>query len=257
MLLKIEHLSVKVKGNEQAKPILRDVSLEIPAESIVALVGGSGSGKTTIALAITRLLSPALEISQGKIIFQQKDILAYPLARLQKLRGKDIGMVFQEPLYAFNPVYRIGFQVEEVLKYHTPLNQRERREKILELFNKTGLTDPLRITRSYSHQLSAGMRQRAMIAQAVALGPRLIIADEPTSNLDVTIQAKIMDLFRQLKEELKLSILLITHDLGMVSHLADQVAVMKEGSVVEKGITRDILQNPRHMYTRQLMEASI
>jgi len=257
MLLKIEHLSVKVKNNEEIRPILKDVSLEIPAQSIVALVGGSGSGKTTVALSILRLLSPALEITQGKIIFQGKDILRYSTAQMRNLRGKDVGMVFQEPLYAFNPVYRIGFQIEEVLKCHTDLNQKERREKVFELFNKVGLTDPLRITQAFSHQLSGGMRQRAMIAQAVALHPSLIIADEPTSNLDVTIQAKIMELFRQLKEELKLSILLITHDVGMVTHLADEVVVMQEGSVVEKGKAQTILQNPQHAYTRQLIEALV
>ncbi len=257
MLLKIENLTVKIKGNENTLSILDDVSLEIPPQTIFALVGGSGSGKTTSGLSITCLLSPALEIVQGKIHFQGEDLLNYSPIQMQRLRGKEIGMIFQEPLYAFNPVYRIGFQIEEVLKYHTLLNHKERQEKICDLLRLVGLNEPKRIINSYSHQLSGGMRQRAMIAQAIALHPQLLIADEPTSNLDVTLQAKIMDLFLQLKNQLKLSILLISHDLGMVSHLADEIAVMMNGKIVERGKTKEILQNAQHPYTRQLLEALV
>ena len=164
-------------------------------------------------------------------------------------------MVFQEPLYAFNPVFSIGGQIEEVLRAHSALSVRQRRERILELLNLVGLPDPKRTAGNYPHQLSGGMRQRAMIAQAIAAGPKLIIADEPTSNLDVTLQANIMELFRKLKDELKLSILLITHDLGMVAHMADHVAVMTEGQIVERGTTREVLEKPQHPYTRALMEA--
>jgi ABC-type dipeptide/oligopeptide/nickel transport system ATPase component len=164
-------------------------------------------------------------------------------------------MVFQEPLIAFNPVFTIGYQIEEVLQVHTPLNRLQRQKRILELLDRVGLPEPKQTAMNYPHQLSGGMRQRAMIAQAIAAGPKLIIADEPTSNLDVTLQANIIELFRKLKDELKLSILLITHDLGMVAHMADQVVVMTQGRVVEEGATKDVLNNPAHAYTKELMEA--
>lgn len=257
MFFKIENLKVRIKGNEKTLPILDDISIEIPPQTIFALVGGSGSGKTTTGLSMMQLLSPALEIVQGTIHFQGNNLLNYSPIEMRRLRGKEIGMIFQEPLYAFNPVYRIGFQIEEVLKCHTPFNHQERQEKIYDLLRLVGLNEPKRIINSYSHQLSGGMRQRAMIAQAIVAHPKLLIADEPTSNLDVTLQAKIMDLFLQLKNQLKLSILLISHDLGMVSHLADEIAVMMNGKIVERGKTKDILQNPQHVYTRQLMEAMV
>ena len=164
-------------------------------------------------------------------------------------------MVFQEPLDAFNPVFSIGYQIEEVLQVHTSLNRAQRQTKILELLNLVGLPKPKQTAANYSHQLSGGMRQRAMIAQAIAANPKLIIADEPTSNLDVTLQAHIIELFKKLRDELKLSILLITHDLGMVEHMADNVAVMTDGKIVEHGVTREVLNNPTHQYTQELMEA--
>lgn len=250
-LLVVENLTVAVAG----KNIVSAASLEVPALSVTALVGGSGSGKTTIGLAVLRLLPLGLVVFQGRILFAGEDVLNSSEERMRLLRGKEIGMVFQEPLYAFNPVFSIGDQIEEVLRVHSALNARQRRERILELLNLVGLPDPKRIAGNYPHQLSGGMRQRAMIAQAIAAGPKLIIADEPTSNLDVTLQANIMELFRKLKDELKLSILLITHDLGMVAHMADHVAVMTEGKIVERGTTREVLEDPKHPYTRTLMEA--
>ena len=165
-------------------------------------------------------------------------------------------MIFQEPLSAFNPVFTLGFQVEEVLRYHTNLRRRDRKKRVLELFDMVGLPDPARVARSYPHQLSGGMRQRVMIAQAIAAEPRLIIADEPTSSLDVTLQARVMELFRRLKRELSLAFLLITHDLGMVRHLADDILVMRDGGIVERGELATVLADPQHGYTRQLIEAS-
>jgi len=249
-LLVVENLTVTVAK----KALVSAASLEVPALSVTALVGGSGSGKTTLGLAILRLLPLGLVVRQGRILFGVGDILKFPEERMRSLRGKDIGMIFQEPLHAFNPVFAIGDQIEEVLRAHGSLNARQRRERILELLDLVGLPDPKRIAGNYPHQLSGGMRQRAMIAQAIAAGPKLLIADEPTSNLDVTLQAKIMELFRKLKDELKLSILLITHDLGMVSHMADRVAVMTDGKIVERGKTKDVLKDPGHPYTRTLME---
>ncbi len=250
-LLVVENLTVTVAQ----KTIVSAANLEVPLLSVTALVGGSGSGKTTMGLAILKLLPLGLNVQQGRIWFHGLEILELPEERMRLLRGKEIGMVFQEPLYAFNPVFSIGAQIDEVLRIHTSLNPRQRRARVLELLDLVGLPNPQRIVGNYSHQLSGGMRQRAMIAQAIAAGPKLIIADEPTSNLDVTLQAKIMELFRKLKDELQLSILLITHDLGMVAHMADRVAVMTQGKIIEQGMTKDVLQNPQHPYTRTLMEA--
>ena len=254
-ILKIENLVVTVRENAQRKVILNGLNASLRRGKITALVGGSGSGKTTTGLCILRLLSSALTIEDGIILFEGKDVLKSSEREMRAVRGKEIGMVFQEPLSAFNPVFRIGEQIEEVVVQHTDLDRDARCKRVLELLAMVGIAEPDRVCRSYPHQLSGGMRQRAMIAQAVAAGPKLIIADEPTSNLDVTIQARILELFRKLCDELKLSIVLITHDLGVVEHLADDVVVLFQGKAVEAGPVRQILQNPRHEFTKQLMEA--
>ncbi len=254
-VLSIEKLTVTVAGDMQEKALVKDVSFEIPELCISALVGGSGSGKTTTGLSILRLLPSGLNIRSGRIVFKGEELLSASGERMREVRGKEVSMVFQDPLDAFNPVFTIGDQMEEVLRFHTSFNRGQRRERVLEFLDLAGLPDPKRVVHAYPHQLSGGMRQRAMIAQAIAAHPKLIIADEPTSSLDVTLQARIMDLFRKLKEELKLSILLITHDLGMVAHMADEVAVMREGKIVEQGKTQEVLRNPRHPYTQQLMDA--
>ncbi|MCK5015234.1 MAG: ABC transporter ATP-binding protein [Candidatus Omnitrophica bacterium] len=254
-LIHLENITVAVDEVAGAKILLDSVNLEIPELSITALVGGSGSGKTTTGLAILRLLPLALSIESGKIFFNDEDLLKASKERIRKVRGGEISMVFQEPLNAFNPVFSIGYQIGEVLQVHTSLDRAQRQRRILELLDLVGLPYPKRMAKDYPHQLSGGMRQRAMIAQAIAGDPKLIIADEPTSNLDVTLQARIIELFKKLRSELKLSILLITHDLGMVEHMADHVAVMTQGKIVESGVTSDVLSNPKHQYTRELMEA--
>ncbi len=254
MVLEIQNLTVTVRGQE-GKSIVKDLDLKIEKEKIVALVGGSGSGKSTTGLSILRLVSPALRIQSRKIIFLKKNLLDCSEEEMCRLRGKEMSMIFQEPLEAFNPVFRIGYQIEEVLLYHTDLKPRDRRERVEDLLKMVGVDDPKRIAQSYPHQLSGGLRQRAMIAQAIAAHPQLIIADEPTSNLDVTLQAHMIELFQRLRRELKMAMLLITHDLGMVGHLADEVAVMSAGEIVERGKTADILGSPQHPYTRQLMDA--
>lgn len=254
-LIHLENITVAVDEVAGAKILLDSVNLEIPELSITALVGGSGSGKTTTGLAILRLLPLALSIESGKIFFNDEDLLKASKERIRKVRGGEISMVFQEPLNAFNPVFSIGYQIGEVLQVHTSLDRAQRQRRILELLDLVGLPYPKRMAKDYPHQLSGGMRQRAMIAQAIAGDPKLIIADEPTSNLDVTLQARIIELFKKLRSELKLSILLITHDLGMVEHMADHVAVMTQGKIVESGVTSDVLSKPKHQYTRELMEA--
>ncbi len=256
-LLSLRNLTITV-GDFYFERILVDgLNLEISPESIMALVGGSGSGKTTTGLSILRLLPPALRVVRGEIIFNGHDLLKYSAEKMRGIRGKEIGLVFQEPLNAFNPVFTIGYQIAEVFKAHTDLVSQQIFEKIPQLLEQVGIQDARRIAQSYPHQLSGGLRQRAMMAQALAGGPQLLIADEPTSNLDVTSQAHIIELFRQLKEELKLSILLITHDLGMVAHLADSVAVLSNGKVVEQGDIKEVLADPKHSYTRELLEAMV
>ena len=255
MLLNLENLCVGVFSEHGEKSIVHGVSFSVDQQQILGVVGGSGSGKSTTGLAILRLLTPPLVVTEGKIVFQNQDLFALGQNDMRRLRGGAVAMVFQEPLYAFNPVFTIGDQIDEVLVCHTSLSRSQRRQHCLELLDLTEIPDPARISRSYPHQLSGGLRQRAMMAQALAGNPRLLIADEPTSNLDVTIQAKIMNLFVKLKKDFSLSIILITHDLGLVQHFSDSVVVMKEGSIVEQGKTNEVIQNPRHEYTRELMRA--
>lgn len=252
-LLSIENLKIGIHGTHGYTELIKGLDLKVDAFKIVALVGISGSGKTTIGLSILRLLPDAMAVTDGKIIFLGENILELPQKRMRQLRGKELSMVFQEPLSAFDPVFTVGFQIEEVLKSHTTLKRSERKKRIEELFDLTGIPDFKRIANQYPHQLSGGMRQRAMIAQAIAANPKLIIADEPTSNLDVTRQAVIIELFRKLKNDLKMSILLITHDLGVVRELADDVGILYNGRIVESGKTRDILDNPSHPFTCELV----
>lgn len=255
-LLQINNLTVEVAENNAKRCLLDRINFSMDALSIVSLVGESGSGKTTTGLAVLRLLSPGLAITNGNVIFNNQDLLALPEDKMRGIRGRHIGMVFQEPLNAFNPVFSIGYQISEVLEVHTEFSAKQRRQRVLDLLDMVELPNPRQIVESFPHQLSGGMRQRAMIAQAIAANPQLIIADEPTSNLDVTLQAKIMELFRKLRKELNLSILLITHDLGLVAHLADQVVVMHSGKIVETGKANEVLANPQQAYTQQLLEAS-
>ncbi len=254
-LLSIRDLTISIQEESQKRILLEGFDLTVMPLQIVALVGLSGSGKTTVALSVMRLLSEAFSVEKGKILFKNENLLEQEPERMRQLRGKEIGIVFQEPLNAFNPVFSIGFQIGEVLKAHIPLPSRAAENRIHQLIEMVGIREPKRIAHSYPHQLSGGLRQRAMIAQAIAAGPSLLIADEPTSNLDVTLQAHIMELFQQLKERLKISLLLITHDLGMVGHLADEVGILLGGRIVESGPTREVLYNPQHAFTRELMEA--
>lgn len=251
-LLSIRNLTVCLDRPGNPK-IVDDVSFDIRAAEIVGLVGGSGSGKTTTGYSILGLLDPALIIKSGEIIFNGKNLVKCSDHDMRSIRGGQIGMVFQEPLNAFNPVFSIGYQIDEMLQFHTDLNRDQRQKRILELLDMVGLPDPNRMIKNYPHQLSGGMRQRAMIAQAIAANPKLIIADEPTSSLDVTLQARMIELFRKICGEFKLSILLITHDLGMVGHLCDRVAVMTGGRIVEFEESAKIMAEPQHEYTKKLL----
>ncbi|MDP8212533.1 MAG: ABC transporter ATP-binding protein [Candidatus Zapsychrus exili] len=254
-IISIKNLIVSVQDKDKKRRILDDISVDIKKDTITALVGESGSGKTTCALSILRLLSDALKIESGTLEFESQPLLKLSLKQMQNIRGKEIGMVFQEPLNAFNPLFTISFQINEVLQYHTNLNKKQRQARVLELLDVVGIEDVVRVSKNYPHQLSGGMRQRAMIAVAIASNPKLLIADEPTSNLDVTLQARIIELFKDLKVKLNFSIILITHDLGLVEHLADEAIVMKEGKIVEKASVVELLNNPQQQYTKELLNA--
>ncbi len=253
MLLQIKNLSIVIKDPRRRQKILDGVSFDIAERSVFALVGGSGSGKSTTGLSILRLLSSGLEVESGEVFFGGRDLLKIPPAELRQVRAQQIAMVFQEPLYAFNPVLTVGRQIEEVFESHTDFSKDKKTKETLALLEVVGIKDPLRVYKSYPHQLSGGMRQRAMIAQAVALKPQLIIADEPTSSLDVTLQARIIELFLKLRSDFNMSVLLITHDLGVVEHMADSVGVISGGKIVEIAATPEILKNPQHPYTRKLL----
>ncbi len=222
-LLSIKNLTVVVG----AKVLVNNVSFDVPQGKIVAIAGPSGSGKTTIGLSVLRLLPSALSVKQGSIIFEGRNLLELSAEQMRQCRGARIGMVYQEPLSAFDPLFTIGRQCDEVLAAHTKLSKQERYKKVLDAFTEVELPSPQRAYESYPHQLSGGMRQRAMVAQAMACGPSLIIADEPTSSLDITLQVKIMGLFSRLKVK-NISILLISHDLEMIAHLADETIVLRQ-----------------------------
>jgi len=255
-LLNISNLSISVQDNSSTRMLLENIHLDVHKDEIVALVGSSGGGKTSLGLSILRLLPEAMQITEGKIIFRDKDLLQTSLRDMQDIRGKDIAMIFQDSLSAFNPVFCIGDQIAEVLQSHAGLSRQRARERAGELLDLVEIKDVKRVAGAYPHQLSGGLRQRAMIAQAIAVSPAIVIADEPTSNLDVTIQAKILALFKKLQTQMHLSILLITHDLGVVRFVADRVVVLSQGRIVESGNARVILDAPTNDFTKQLMAAT-
>ena len=230
-----------------------DVSFEIRAGETLGLVGESGSGKSVTALSIMRLVQPPGRVSGGHLIFQGRDLMTLDDAAMQRVRGAGIALIFQEPMTALNPVFRVGDQIAETLRVHGRATRREARGRAIELLRAVRITNSEARVDDYPHQLSGGMRQRVLIAMALACQPSLVIADEPTTALDVTIQAEILELLREMKTALNLSLLLITHDLGVVAETADRVAVMYAGRIVETGSVREIFRSPAHPYTRGLL----
>jgi peptide/nickel transport system ATP-binding protein len=253
-LLQVENLNVTFATQSGEVAAVRDVSFHIPEAGTLGLVGESGSGKSATSLAIMRLLPPQARI-EGKISFAGQDLLALPEDSMRKLRGSNISMIFQEPMTALNPVMRVGDQVAEAVAAHHSVSRQEAKRRAVEALREVALPDPDQRANDYPHQLSGGQRQRVMIAMALVNHPRLLIADEPTTALDVTIQAQILDLLRDLRERHKLAMLFISHDLGVVSRVADQVAVMYAGEIVEMGPVRQIFSAAQHPYTRGLIHA--
>ncbi len=232
---------------------VNDVSFEIRKGETLGLVGESGSGKSVTAFSLMRLVQPPGRIASGRVLFQGRDLLSLPEREMCRVRGAGIGLVFQEPMAALNPVMRVGRQIGESLVVQGMANVREARDRAIELMRAVKIVDPERRVDDYPHQLSGGMRQRVMLAVALACKPPLVIADEPTTALDVTVQAQILDLLREMKRTFDLSLLLITHDLGVVAEVADRVAVMYAGRIVEEGPVRTIFRQPAHPYTRGLL----
>ena len=255
LLLEVKNLNIEFHDHLIPETVVCDFDLELKAGEIVGLVGESGSGKSLSALAIAGLLSRRDMHKRGQILFDGLDLLTCERSKLRKIQGNEISMIFQEPMTSLNPVKRIGWQIEESLRIHTELNKEERYQKAIEMMKEVELPDPERLYRQYPHELSGGMRQRVMIAAAMICNPRILIADEPTTALDVTIQAQIVELLKRMNREKQTSILFISHDLSLVKQLCERVLVMKGGYVVETGLTQEVFAHPKEEYTQRLIAA--
>jgi microcin C transport system ATP-binding protein len=255
-LLSVRDLKVDFHQNGVATPAVRGVSFDILPGETVALVGESGSGKSVTALSVLKLLAyPAASHPSGQILFDGRDLLAAKPEELRKVRGNDITMIFQEPMTSLNPLHTIERQIAEILALHQGIRASAARSQVVELLTQVGIRDPEKRLNAFPHQLSGGQRQRVMIAMALANRPKLLIADEPTTALDVTVQAQILELLHNLKSKHAMSMLFITHDLGIVRRIADRVCVMTKGEIVETGPTSEIFSSPQHDYTRHLLAA--
>jgi ABC-type dipeptide/oligopeptide/nickel transport system ATPase component len=250
-------LTVSFPGRHGEARVVDRVSLEVGRGEVVGLVGESGSGKSMTALAVLRLVPPPGRIAGGSVRFAGEELLALSERAMERVRGGAIGMVFQEPASALNPVYTIGFQVAEVVRRHRGLAGRAARDAAADLLDRVALPAARRRLADYPHQLSGGQRQRVVLAMALAAGPRLLLADEPTTALDVTIQAQVLDLLASLAEALGLAVLLITHDLAVVAETCRRAAVMQQGRIVEQGEVEALFHRPDHPYTRALVAAAV
>lgn len=253
-LLQIDHVTVAFKKEGNWTPIVKNSSFQLHENEILGIVGESGSGKSVTSLAIMGLLPKAIsKISEGAILFEGKNIADLTPKELQKFRGNDVAMIFQEPMSSLNPSLKCGYQVAEILQHHTSLSKKEIKQEVIALFEKVKLPDPEVIFDKYPHQISGGQKQRVMIAMAIACKPKILIADEPTTALDVTVQKEIILLLKELQQQTKMSILFISHDLSLVSEIANRVLVMYKGEIVEQGAAHQIFKNPQHNYTKALI----
>ncbi len=256
VVLKVEDLHINLFRDKQSYPVVKGVSFNLYEGETVALVGESGSGKSLTALSVMGLLpQPPLEVTRGKVVFDGKDVTRLSENEMDKIRGDQISMIFQEPMTALNPVFTVGEQIAEVLRFHRNFEKKAALDEAVKLLGHVGIPEPYKRAKSYPHQLSGGMRQRAMIAMALACSPKLLIADEPTTALDVTIQAQILKLLLDLKNESGTTILLITHDLGVVAQATQRTMVMYLGKIMESASTEEIFKNPRHPYTQGLLNS--
>ncbi len=255
-LLAVRNLRTEFSGDDGTFAAVEDVSFDLEAGEVIGIVGESGSGKSVTALSILGLIpDPPGRITRGSITFDGQELLGLSERRMRRIRGADIAMIFQEPMTSLNPVFTIGDQIVETIRFHERLGRRAARERAAEMLDRVGIALPAQRLDEYPHQLSGGMRQRAMIAIALSCNPRLLLADEPTTALDVTIQAQILDLLRELQEELGMAVVLITHDLGVVAQHVDRVMVMYAGRVVEEAPVLDAFARPSHPYTQGLLRS--
>ena len=255
-LLNINHITISARKEGQWTPIVHDSTFTLEQNEILGIVGESGSGKSVTSLAVMGLLPKGiLQVTQGSIAFEGRDISQLTAKEMRNIRGNDIAMIFQEPMSSLNPSLKCGYQVEEILKEHTSLSQKEIKATVLSLFEKVKLPNPEKIYNHYPHEISGGQKQRVMIAMAIACKPKILIADEPTTALDVTVQKEIILLLKELQQETKMSIIFISHDLSLVSEIANRVLVMYKGNIVEQGEAGDIFENPKHTYTKALINS--
>ena len=255
MLLSVKNLSTEFPVKKGIVKAVEDVSFDVDAGEILAIVGESGSGKSVTSLSVMGLLAEPGHVAGGSMEFEGKDLATLSEKQYRELRGNDMAMIFQEPMTSLNPVYRVGNQIVEAIRTHEKVSKAEAKARAVDLLRKVGIPSPEARINDYPHQMSGGMRQRVMIAMALACNPKLLIADEPTTALDVTIQAQILDLLRRLRDDTGMAVLLITHDLGVVSETADRVVVMYCGQVVEEAEVRTLFDHPMHPYTLGLLKS--
>jgi len=255
-LLEVSDVKIEFSHSSGPSTAVDGVTFDVHEGECVGIVGESGSGKSVTARSVLRLLPSAGKMTSGRIAFEGEDVLGMSELRLREFRGGDVGMVFQDPMSSLNPVIRVGPQIEEAMLYHSRYGGQEAKSRVVDLLARVQVPDPRMRSRAYPHQLSGGMRQRVMIAMAYANEPRLLIADEPTTALDVTVQAQILRLLRELGREFGTAVILITHNLALVADLCDRVVVMYAGRVVEQGPCREVISNPQHPYTWALLETA-
>lgn len=254
-LLQVENLETKFRTADGKLPAVRNISFSVDKEETLCIVGESGSGKSITSLSIMGLLPPNGEISRGSIFLDDNNLTEKTEEEMEQLRGNTLSMIFQEPMTALNPVLTIGYQLREPLTIHKKMSKKEANKKSIELLDKVGIPNPKEKLAQYPHELSGGMRQRVMISIALACEPSLLVADEPTTALDVTIQAQILDLMNELKAQIGMGVVFVTHDMGVVAEIADRVMVMYAGEVVEIADVESIFEDPQHPYTKGLLDS--